>query len=133
MCNKLHGDEKKIPKNGKGYKLFGSTIVDGSQIIPHQLVLNERMYITDNSGWINWKPENCKDGFCFFLSLRKAQRALCLWRRTFSPEIQTIIEIQYKEGLGKHMETGFVSGQSLETALCKEFKPVRIVSVKGGK
>ena len=135
MCNSLHEDEKKIPKSGKGYKLFGSTTVVGGQIIPHQLVIAPLMYTTETSGWVTWIPQEFRsDGFCFFLSLRKAQRVLNLWRRAFPFETQTIIEIQYKEGLGKHIETGFVNGQSLEISLCKKFKPVRIVSVKeGGK
>lgn len=74
-------------------------------------------------------------GFCFIPTLEEALKAYKEWEewvRTLqllcqSPEI---LEIDYRQGLGRFIEPHFVAGLKMEVLLAKEFKIIRKVYPK---
>jgi len=106
----------KIFKYEKG-ELLPMTYVEGFDI-PYQ---------KSDSRWIKWLPRiwNSKRGdlgFCFLLSGKTADSLLALWSNHH--ESCVIREIEYKKGLGHHLEDHIISDEPFDIALCQEFRIV---------
>jgi hypothetical protein len=113
----LHKDHKPIKAEGFGYKIFSRREKSGNPVS----LCDRRAYISD-SEWIKWgwgPGGGGAVGFCFFTNLREAKRSLNLWKPCGWEHIR---KIQYKGGLGKHIERGFISGKNIAIALCQSFK-----------
>lgn len=117
MCNRLHDGSEEIPTKGKGWKIFTSKNNLG-------MVLYNK-YNKNGSGQIVWSNETKGDGFCFFMTRKEARKAIKDWKSVTSGwkrEPISIKRIEYKQGLGKHLEDPFMYCKYYQTALCKEFK-----------
>lgn len=118
MCNRLHHDSKPIPKKGYGYKLF--YMLDGK---PTQLYGVDG-YDTSPDKWIRWNRGSSllapgTYGFCFF---RTRQAAQLVFERYHRVPFIVLSRIQYREGLGRHIEKSMIEDMKIPIALCKEFK-----------
>lgn len=124
MCNNLHGNSKPIKEEGIGYKLFSRYKGEYAQCFTQNLIICEPGYIYNKDGFITWDTEEDGEGFCFFLSHRTAQRALNTLQAKGHHEYSNHIirKIQYKKGLGKHIERNIKKPYKFMTALCKQFK-----------
>jgi hypothetical protein len=122
MCNKLHADAVPIKKTGFGWKIVGQSVKGNLSLCLRDV------YISDFEGWISWAeppndpipPPPCEDikGFCFFPTKREAERCLRKWGCSYNK----IVRIQYRRGLGRHIERHMILGEKFDIALCKEFK-----------
>ncbi len=139
MCNKLHDDYKKISQEGKAYKLV---CLDSMQrwapLVCHDL------YKFSAGEWICWDDTkstvtalsySIPMGFCFIPTLEGALKAYKEWgKRTCSMQLvcqsHEILEIDYRQGLGRFIEPHFVAGLKMEVLLAKEFKIIRKVYPK---
>lgn len=126
MCNQLHKEFKKIKSKGYGYKIFG---IKDSPCFG----FNKQMYSKIcKDDWIIWDCEY-GDGFCFFTSKKEAIRllkSLVNFSRDYSEHY--IKRIEYRQGMGKHLECNIEKGQNYEIAICKEFKILELVkNIKG--
>jgi len=120
MCNTIHDKRKaiKIPKKGKGWKLFRIS----NMVI--KTLLTGQPYEVDmfNREWINWNEDWPDHGFCFFLSKKTAKRALETWNlHCGADRVGVMLPIIYREGLIKQIERNFTDGKFM-TSLCKSFK-----------
>jgi len=138
MCNCLHDDSVPIKEEGIGWKLFISGKNNDfagdcrkANGTGHKTLLKAFVgwfiYTSRNKGntvkWDKGRDHYGVDndyGFCFFITRRGAERALKLWGPVGWRTKAHLVKINYKGGLGKHKETGFV-GQGTTIALCKEF------------
>lgn len=119
MCNYLHKNSQPIPKNGEGWKIFSvrkDGSIKGSTYGVYYLKKNQNKYVK----WKNIGDGFGGVGFCFFLNEEIGKLALTLWSVNFPYINFVLLPIRYKQGLGKHEETSFVS-EPVEIALCKEF------------
>lgn len=119
MCNYMHKDSKSIPENGTGWKIF--EVFRGSLIKGAAYDVFYRR--EEQNKYIKWEYD--KDGgFCFFLNKKLGEQSLKLWDENtnlITPKLQyVLLPIEYKGGMGKHLENGFVSKEVM-IALCKEF------------
>ena len=82
MCNSIHKEHWKIPKEGVGYKIFG---VYMNHLTP--MTSRTSRYIEDKDGFITWDTKIIYygDGFCFFLSEDDAFNTMKKWSRTIWP------------------------------------------------
>jgi hypothetical protein len=116
MCNKLHDDSQPIPEEGLGWKI----VIQGNGEL--RAPVNRTLY---SRGIIVW--EDGEGGFCFFLKRSEALRASRAYdwvdhRSGNFYDKQRVVKIRYWRGLGKHIETKFVTKFNVEIALCKEFE-----------
>lgn len=123
MCNRLHDNSKPTPKCGYGYKLFQRFTYTEGVFSP--LYGSENIYHADKRGWVKWKIGFSTDffpgsfGFCFFRSSKTAMRVL----NYYGNDRDIVMKrIQYRRGLGHHIETKMIGGMRIPIALCKEFK-----------
>ncbi len=119
MCNGLHPDSTPIPKMGYGWKIVIKK--KNGEIIS---LVNRRPYSNRERGIITWQVGN--GGFCFFLKKKEAIKASRAydWLRGVDAE-QIVVKIHYFGGMGKHIETRFISNYGFEIALCKKFRFVK--------
>jgi hypothetical protein len=118
MCNSLHSDSKPIKENGYGYKVF--TVKDNKF---YQMRSNSQLYFPALDGWIKWEKDDFSgDGFCFFLQKREAGRLLKRWSSAFYDDSFVVKRIQYRKGMGIHIEDNIVKKFKFKTALCREFR-----------
>ena len=115
MCNSLHRDSKPIKKKGVAYK-----IVDKSDSEYKSLICK---VIYDNiiDGWITYNGR--EDGFSFIPTLEKAKEIAREWVSIacFNNNKIAVVEVEYKNGLGKHIEDQFVDSNP-EILIAKAFK-----------
>ena len=127
MCNKLHSYSRPIRKKGKGWKIFEVVGNSLRQMSPRDAFNRNRTIPPyDKNIWINWstelQPYESDDfGFCFFLDKNEAERCLKEWRKD-DHNTYILLPIEYKKGLGKHLELHIIWGFEFESSLCKEFK-----------
>ena len=81
----------------------------------------------NRSGWITWENKlgeegSIEQGFTFFLNHEQATLAATNWMEVCSGRNAYPKKITYQEGLGKHLETEFISCCIFEIALCKKFR-----------
>jgi hypothetical protein len=119
MCNFLHKDSTPIAREGYGWKLFekdDSTLISLNKYTPN----SENDMIHYNGVYY------AGEGFCFFLLRREAIVALKLWKqrilRISNPHMHKIV---YSNGLGSHIERGFIADMELRIALCGDFKIIK--------
>ncbi len=142
MCNTLHADYKKVALEGEAYKLVH---------LLHSkwkgLVLGSSVYKVDTDGWIRWRghleeqeearpisvtaetpPLDSKStsGFCFIPTLKGAFEARETWRIATGKDTK-IVEVMYKQGLGRFTEYMFIYGSGIDVLLAKEFKVIKEV------
>lgn len=117
MCSYLHHDSKPIKKEGIGHKIFKN--------INRPLFTPGRIYeCKDKNNFICWNFDFKGDGFCFFLNRKEAVKCLNVLKR-FNSETYNecfVKKIEYKKGLGKHIEDGITKCINFKIALCKQFK-----------
>lgn len=127
MCNKLHPKYKEIAPEGKAYKL----------VQWHQtgwmMLTRPFTYDVDTDGWVRWRPlaEERKPytlGFCFIPTLREAIKAHKAWEKGTLNSDTKIVEVDYKQGLGRFDEVLFISGKSVDVILAREFEIIRKVT-----
>lgn len=125
MCNSVHAESKPIPSFGIGYKLVRDR---GGKL--YTLVFCRR-YIQDQSGYTYWDTaQACEigEGFCFFRSLKEAEKALRVWivetNGCITKDIK-IIKIFYEGGIEEHKEESFCGELSWNVSLCKRWKEIR--------
>ena len=115
MCNELHKDSEPIPESGTGWKIFDNKVNREFR----SFMYSEKYIETD--GWISWRlklpPER---GFTFFL--QKPDFEYIKERFQYGNETLVLKQIEYKNGLGKHMEDRFLFDELHEIALCKDFR-----------
>ena len=120
MCNSLHSDSVPISKTGYGWKI----VIKGSnkEIISP---VDRASYLKSKGGIITWTGKEV-NGFCFFLKKKEAIRTSKAydWMR-ISDARQIVVKIRYFKGMGKHIETYFISGHKVEIALCKKFQFIK--------
>jgi len=122
MCNNILTNKelypRKIKSEGFGYKLF--TIVKDTPIS----LVNLNYYSVERDDWINYYAGYTSSGFCFFISLKEARRALPLWLLRAAPLVKDIAikRIEYKNGIQSRREYGFIGRECFRIALCKSFK-----------
>lgn len=131
MCNCLHVDSVKIPKSGRGWKLFR---VEGFKLKP--MCWDSGNYFVEKSNakevvWKLFETPTCisqfDGGFCFFLLRKEAERCLRFWReRSWTSDVHThkLFPILYSGGLGEHDEALLIRGHSFKVALCQNFEVV---------
>jgi len=127
MCNKLHEDSVAIPESGVAWKLFRRSDPDckGSYF-------RDDPYIIDKDGWVTWRWAGGRGfGFCAFSTKEEAERYAATeteedWEGDenyfYNPQIR---KINYRGGLGKHMESLILFGYLFETVIVKAFRVVR--------
>jgi hypothetical protein len=118
MCNCLHADSEPILSFGIGWKL----IFLNNKGLPVSVV-DGVVYTGEKIVW-NPKRDPDGDGFCFFLTKKEADRVNNLheWGGRSGVGSQRVVKIKYRLGLGKHIETHFIGGETIRIALCKEFE-----------
>lgn len=146
MCNKLHREDMTgsypapIPSYGRGWKIFrkGFAYPVGVPIIGNEglgSMMNGPYDHNPRAEWIRWKDRYTKgqqvvaveEGFCFFMTLLEAERALRYWKAASSEYMRehdkelVICPISYRIGLGEINEYRFVGGKVIRMALCKMF------------
>jgi len=155
MCNRVHKGKtfRKIPKSGKGYKLFHRTEHGQLVSLIHRtehgqlvsLSTGHQDYKSKKDGWVKFNHKLAKTrlidhgiaGFCFFPTKRTARMALERWmygpnktqlksQNSFSSAFTNTVlrEIEYREGLGSHIEKEFMVGCRYRIAICQEFRPI---------
>ncbi len=98
-------------------------------------------YDIDTDGWIRWKfgkgvikhpPYHSISGFCLIPTLEGALYALYKWNKETGQDntggvwyYSIAVEVEYRQGLGKFLESGFLSCQKVEIMLAKEFKIIK--------
>jgi hypothetical protein len=149
MCNKLHNDSIPIEESGIAYKIFSRQSIKKSKTGEKRLFkMTESSFnihsIFEENTWIKWdsKLYYDQDGFCFLLTKEEAEllaTAWSFWINT-SEWVNTsetkfeIRKIEYKNGLGKHLENGIIEKRPFLIALCKDFKIGELVKTYlGGK
>ncbi len=135
MCNRLHADYKKVALEGKAYKLGHLSPLPSSKWTGLQL--GSDVYEVDTDGWIRWKDhtQTCFEiktpavlGFCFIPTLKGALKTHESWRVATGNSVK-IVEVMYKQGLGRFMESDFIGGLKIDIMLAKEFKIIKEVKI----
>lgn len=128
MCNYLHKKHELIPEEGLGWKVVAYKNRRYHPVMT--TVYQEFGYEKDK--WITFKTHlGGGEGFCFFLSYEEACKYVGVWSDYFPSETPRIVRIEYKSGLGKHVETGIASTPithkpiEFKIALCKQFKIIQ--------
>jgi len=122
MCNRLREDFTKIPAKGVAWKIF--TRPSHGHLALRSLVSAEH-YATTKSGWVHWNSYDDKLGFCAFESIAETGKAVRQWVKVVRGTRRShfiIKKIEYKNGLGSHLETGFVHGVNMRTIIVRSFK-----------
>ena len=128
MCNELHSDHEKISEEGQGFKIFERN----NTALFYFNNSHRQSYESSEDGWIAWngRYESSKDmGFCIFLSREVAEECFRIIQQegtSMNNEYQNcyILPIEYKEGLGKHIETRITPGD-YEIAIVKQFRIIK--------
>lgn len=123
MCNRLHYGHAKIPKVGKGWKIFQKGINKKNVLFP---MSKPGDYTKDPKGWTTWNSRFDGDGFCFFLTREAARKVLSQWKGYFhgSSNQCVVRRIEYEGGLGKFLEDQIIGPKPHLIALCKKFRVV---------
>ncbi len=132
MCNRLHDDFEKIPLEGKAYKLARTSV---SHLQGWTSLTGSRLYYASGGGWIKWTPRFSRPeepgllGFCFMPTLEEAHDVRALWDGGIVLQVfdTKILEVDYRQGLGRFMESHFISGHSVRIMLAREFKIIRTI------
>ena len=119
MCNKLHMETfESFAEKGTAWKLFHEN---------KQFICRNNSYDYGKDGWIIWKREYHKDGFCMFTTFDEAKQALNMWQSNpvilNSTKYENIKQVQYRKGLGTCLEKEFTS-KPVRILIAKEFKIV---------
>jgi hypothetical protein len=127
MCNYLHEIHEKISEEGKGFKIFGK---DGSPLFNFLNVPRTHYELSDDE-WVVWNSEHRNEpeaGFCIFLTKEIAEECFRLLEKYIYGSQKYkhcyISPIEYKQGLGKHMEHQLTEGEH-EIAIVKQFRIVK--------
>lgn len=129
MCNKLHLGYEKIAPEGKAYKLVRRV---GWPLQKWKgLLIGCSTYNVSTDGWIRWKdcfgPKGSPIyGFCFIPTLKEAIKVREQWRNATGTN-STIVEVDYKQGLGRFVERFFMQERKINIMLAREFKIIREV------
>lgn len=132
MCNRLYEKSEKIKKEGFGYKIFS---------LDNKNCFDETAYSKQKNNWVKWghsfyeqtqmnKQKELihfigkENGFCFFLTKKEAMKCLNRLQNIYLHKFNKhkIKKIQYKEGMGKHIEYQIDGDTPFEIGLCKQFK-----------
>ena len=131
MCNYLHEIHEKISEEGKGFKIFGK---DDSTLFT--TLFNFRnvprtCYELSDDEWVVWNSEHRNKpeaGFCIFLTKEIAEECFRLLKKSIYGSKKYkhcyIAPIEYKQGLGKHMEYQLTEGEH-EIAIVKQFRIIK--------
>ncbi len=146
MCNRLHDNYEKIPKSGVAYKIVTpqtfSIVKESDEKCGKHVntkfssLVNYDYYLEDVDGWIIWNEwkrgekdiTNMSfegDGFGMFLDKEEAMRVMGLWNYpsdNISRRNGFVAEVEYRRGLGKQEEQGFMEGYCFNTMIAKEFR-----------
>lgn len=127
MCNKLHVGYKEIAPEGKAYKLVRQRMGSGWRALTAASV-----YEKNKDGWIKWKDwlENDQQafGFCLIPTLKGAIRTHEVWEGgLICKSSSKIVEVEYKQGLGRFFEDLFIGGHSIDIMLAREFRIIEEV------
>lgn len=132
MCNRLHTDYEKIAPEGKAYKLVQH--IGWPRKEWRGLTRLAPIYNANTDGWIRWddRREEIRDGhthgFCFIPTLKGAIKAREQWKDSTGSTVE-IVEVDYKQGLGKFTERYFMSGREVDVMLAREFNIIRKVKL----
>lgn len=125
MCNRLHIDYTRIPPEGKAYKLAHRLCLGWGTLT------DSYPYDGSSDGWIKWKdwrkehdPDIITLGFCFLPTLEEAVEARKEWNKSTGSAAK-IIEVDYKQGLGRFMEHSFIDNKIVDVLIAREFKIIR--------
>lgn len=123
MCNKLHAGYKEIAPGGKAYKLVRQQMVGWGWMALTETIV----YDMDTDGWIRWKgylkdQEPPTTGFCLIPTLKGAIRVRKAWEKATHRSGTKIIEVEYKQGLGRFFEDLFFENQSVDIMLARKFR-----------
>lgn len=133
MCNRVHRNNEKIPTKGVGYKIFLKTKKSYAPMLSDNRDITKK-YKQRQTGWIHWRHSmrNYGHGFCIFLSRAEAERCMADFA-SIRYKNPVVLEIQYKEGLGAHRESGMVDGKKYRIAIVKRFYCKELIEHSGRK
>lgn len=122
MCNKLHVGYKEIAPEGKAYKLVRQRWLGRWMALTAASTYKE-----NEDGWIkweNWWENNPRTfGFCLIPTLKGAIRTHEVWEGgLICKSSSKIVEVEYRQGLGRFFEDLFIGGHSIDVMLAREFK-----------
>jgi hypothetical protein len=121
MCNKLHDGYKPIKRSGIGYKVF---TMHGNAFLP--MFSSDRFNSRKVNKWDSKRYRNRGDGFCFFLTKKRAED----YRQEYPGGcmIRKIAKIKYQRGLGKVSHNIYsIGNNSFTFSLCKEFQILEVI------
>ena len=152
MCNNLQNEYEPIPESGTGYKLFTKSCYNfltlcgemssykgenGQPIdITKEFAIWNDNYHTEANKMASFDPNLTEPfGFCFFTDWATAKFAIDKWpqfARSGEPKV-CICRIEYRKGIGEHIETRMLIRDWIKVALCKEFRIIEEDSQKRRK
>lgn len=117
MCNRLHSDSQPIPKEGKAWK-----VVNQSREL--QTMLYTKPYEVSDDGWVRFDHrKHYGDGFCLSPTRKEARRLQKLWKRETLIDVR-VVRVEYRGGIGKHLEDNICTGMEFPTLLVEEWRPI---------